>query len=137
MGWKTTGGGQKSLMLKNRSRERHLLRTLMVKENVVSFKYFIFYCKILGIFAYVGGFYFYFFARLFVGSGPMSLYYEIAVFLYCQIIHITLRWKSVKPLQIAEISFETSSFHNPRIFVYLHNFKWARMKLLSSCCLIF
>ena len=43
-------------MLKNRSRERHVLRTLMVKENVVSFKYFIFYCKILGIFAYVGGF---------------------------------------------------------------------------------
>ena len=52
----------------------------------------------------------------------MSLYYEIAVFLYYQIIHITLRWKSVKPLQIAEISFETSRFQNPRIFVYLHNF---------------
>ena len=92
----------------------------MIKENVVSSKYFIFWWKILGIFAYVGGFQF--FARLFVGLGPMSLYYEIAVFLYYQIIHITLRWKSVKPLQIAEISFETSRFQNPRIFVYLHNF---------------
>ena len=136
MGWKTTGGGQKSLMLKNRSRERHMLRTLMVKENVVSFTLYFNAKFLVLIFAYVGDFIFFcsFIRRIRTNE---SLYYEIAVFLYCQIIHITLRWKSVKPLQIAEISFETSSFHNPRIFVYLHNFKWARMKLLSSCCLNF
>ena len=69
LGWKTTGGGQKSLMLKNRSRERHMLRTLMVKENVVSFTLYFNAKFLVLIFAYVGDFIF--FARLFVGLGPM------------------------------------------------------------------